>query len=298
MEIRMNTQQLQCFIYVAERLNFTKTAEALFLSVPTVTHHIKSLEQELGIQLFYRNSRVVKLTEQGEKFYYDAKDIFVRMQDAKNQFQNNAKQEKIMFRIGCMTEREFKILEPVLRQIREKYPYIHPKVIAQNFFELKNLYENQQLELVISTRGLSEQGQYRRITTYQSYALMQNEHPLANEQEISFEQLAEENLITLPPRCIPFEKGNKFQEYLTLHAQDHTHIVSEGEAESELLAKCGYGIALLPGFYIKHEAGVNVIPISDTKNIEYGLYYRSNEKHVKYFINEYRKAARCEMEGK
>ena len=65
----MNSQQLQCFIYVAERLNFTKAAEALYLSVPTVTHHIKSLEEELGIQLFYRSSRVVKLTENGEKFY-------------------------------------------------------------------------------------------------------------------------------------------------------------------------------------------------------------------------------------
>ena len=72
----MNSQQLQCFIYVAERLNFTKAAEALYLSVPTVTHHIKSLEEELGIQLFYRSSRVVKLTENGEKFYFDAKDFY------------------------------------------------------------------------------------------------------------------------------------------------------------------------------------------------------------------------------
>ena len=79
----MNSQQLQCFIYVAERLNFTKAAEALYLSVPTVTHHIKSLEEELGIQLFYRSSRVVKLTENGEKFYFDAKDIFIRMQESK-----------------------------------------------------------------------------------------------------------------------------------------------------------------------------------------------------------------------
>ncbi len=287
----MNSQQLQCFIYVAERLNFTKTAEALFLSVPTVTHHIKSLEEELGVQLFYRNSRVVKLTEQGEKFYYDAKDIFIRMQDAKNQFQNYSKQEKIMFRIGCMTEREFKILEPVLRKIREKYSYVRPKVLVQNFFEIKNLYENQQLELAIATRGLSEQGNFKKVTTFQSYAVMSREHPLAKEQEISFGQIADETLITLPSRCVPFEKGNKFQEYLTLHAQDHTHIVGESEMESVLLAKCGYGIALLPGLYIQLDDEVAVIPISETRNIEYGLYYRSSEKHVQYFINEYRKTA-------
>ena len=61
----MNLQQLQCFIHVAERLNFSKAAESLYLSVPTVTHHIKSLEEEVKTQLFYRSSRVVKLTANG-----------------------------------------------------------------------------------------------------------------------------------------------------------------------------------------------------------------------------------------
>lgn len=285
----MNTQQLQCFIYVAERLNFTKAAEALFLSVPTVTHHIKSLEEELGTQLFYRSSRVVKLTEQGEKFYYDAKDIFIKMQDAKNQFQNRTDKETITFRIGCMAERELSVLEPVLKQMRTKFPYIRPKVAVRDFFDLKNLYENQQLELVIATRGLSEQGLYKKIDTYQSYAVMSAEHRLAGENEISFGQLAEESLITLPPKCIPFEKGNKFQEYLTLHAQDHIHIVSESEAESVLLAKCGYGIAPLPEFYISPDDGAVAVPIADTKNMEYGFYYRSAEKHIRFFMEEYRR---------
>lgn len=285
----MNSQQLQCFIYVAERLNFTKAAEALFLSVPTVTHHIKSLEEELGTQLFYRSSRVVKLTEQGEKFYYDAKDIFIRMQDAKNQFQNHTDKETIMLRIGCMAERELAVLEPVLKQMRTKFPYIRPKVVVRDFFDLKNLYENQQLELVIATRGLSEQGLYKKITTYRSCAVMPAEHRLADEREISFGQIAEESLITLPPKCVPFEKGNKFQEYLTLHAQDHIHIVSESEAESVLLAKCGYGIALLPEFYISPDDCVVAVPIADTKNMEYGFYYRSTEKHIRFFMEEYRR---------
>ena len=115
----MNSQQLQCFIYVAERLNFTKSAEALFLSVPTVTHHIKSLEEELGTVLFYRNSRVVKLTEQGEKFYFDAKDIFLRMEEARNKFQCYTEQKTILLRIGCMSEIELRRLELVLKLTKE-----------------------------------------------------------------------------------------------------------------------------------------------------------------------------------
>ncbi|MDY6328453.1 MAG: LysR family transcriptional regulator [Lachnospiraceae bacterium] len=285
----MTSQQLQCFIYVAERLNFTKAAEALYLSVPTVTHHIKNLEEEIGTQLFYRNSRIVKLTEQGEKFYYDAKDIFLKIEDVKNQFQGSEQSESVLFRIGCMSEKEFTKIKPVLRQIKENYSYIRPKIIAKDFFDLKNLYENQQLELVIATYDLSNQGVYKRLFKYQSYAVMLPDHFLAKESSLTFDQIAEENLITLPPKSIPFIKGNKFQEFLALHAQDHIHIVSENEGESILLAKCGYGIALLPGFLVPKDDELICIPINNTKNIEYGLYYRNNDKHIRYFVNEFTK---------
>lgn len=290
----MNFQQLQCFIYVAERLNFTKAAEALYLSVPTVTHHIKNLEEELGIQLFYRSSRVVKLTEQGEKFYYNAKDIVLRMQEAKDQLQKNKEHEMIKLRIGCMSEKEFVILEKVLKQIKKQYPFIQPKIIVSDFFSLKNLYENQQLELVICTQGLSKKSLFKEINQYQSYAVLPLDHPLTNKQSISFNEIENETLITLPPRCMPFEKNNKFQENLTLHEQDHTHIVSEGEGESILLTKCGYGIAILPGFMLGYDEEVKYIPIDQSKNIHYGIYYKSEEEHILFFIKEYQKLIKKE----
>ena len=90
-------------------------------------------ELSVSKTLFYRSSRVVKLTENGKKFYFDAKDIFIRMQESKERFQDHSEQETVMFRIGCMTEKEFKILEHVLKQIRDQYPYIRPKVIVQDF---------------------------------------------------------------------------------------------------------------------------------------------------------------------
>ena len=241
----------------------------------------------MGTTLFYRNSRVVKLTEQGEKFYFDAKDIFQRMEEVTNQFQNYAERKNTLLRIGCMTEIELRRLEPILIQLKESYPHIRPKIIVKDFFELKNLYENQQLELVISTHGLSEQGSFKKLYTYESCAVTALNHPLANEKELEFSQITNETLITLPPKCIPFQKGNKFQEYLTLHAQDHIHIVSEGEAESVLLAKCGYGIALLPGFLVDSQEDVAAVPVADTKNIDYGVYYRSREKHIREFISTY-----------
>lgn len=80
----MNTQQLQCFVAVADKLSFTKAAQELYFSVPSVTHHIRQLEAELEAQLFIRNQKLVKLTDMGAAFYPYAKEM-LRQQDLATQ---------------------------------------------------------------------------------------------------------------------------------------------------------------------------------------------------------------------
>ena len=75
----MTTQQLECFIRVADKLNFTKAAQEMFLTTPTVTHHIKSLEEELGATLFIRTPKMVQLTDAGAEFYGDARISLIEL---------------------------------------------------------------------------------------------------------------------------------------------------------------------------------------------------------------------------
>ena len=71
----MNTVQLECFLTVAEYLNFSKASEALKLTQPAVTHQIQSLEKELNVKLFRRTSKNVSLTQEGYLFLADAQLI-------------------------------------------------------------------------------------------------------------------------------------------------------------------------------------------------------------------------------
>ena len=71
----MDIKQLECFVSVAKTLNFSQTAQQLYLSQPAVTGQIKSLENELDIILFQRNKRTVKLTSAGYMFYHEVKQI-------------------------------------------------------------------------------------------------------------------------------------------------------------------------------------------------------------------------------
>ena len=96
----MTTQQLQCFLRVAERLNFTKAADELYLSVPTVTHHIQNLEAELGTKLLIRTSRKVQLTPAGISFYQDASEIYGKILVASKRIHNLDRKGVQVLRIG------------------------------------------------------------------------------------------------------------------------------------------------------------------------------------------------------
>jgi len=78
----MDLRRLQVFAKVYEKRSFSRAAEEVFLSQPTVSGHIKSLEEELGVLLFDRLGREILPTKAAELLYDHAKDILERVEDA------------------------------------------------------------------------------------------------------------------------------------------------------------------------------------------------------------------------
>lgn len=71
----MNLKQLEAFVCVAETGSFSKAGKKLYLTQPTVSAHIQSLETELGSRLFIRTTKDVVLSEDGERLYGYAKQM-------------------------------------------------------------------------------------------------------------------------------------------------------------------------------------------------------------------------------
>jgi LysR family glycine cleavage system transcriptional activator len=73
---------LKAFETAARHLSFTKAAEELFVTQAAVSHQIKSLESYLSTKLFLRRNRTLLLTEEGQSYFMDLRDIFSNLQDA------------------------------------------------------------------------------------------------------------------------------------------------------------------------------------------------------------------------
>lgn len=69
----MNIENIEAFIYVCQLGSFNKAAEALYLTQPSITARIQSLERDINLKLFHRNGNKISLTDKGEYFLYTHK---------------------------------------------------------------------------------------------------------------------------------------------------------------------------------------------------------------------------------
>lgn len=121
----MNLKQLEAFVRVAEESSFSKAAKELYLTQPTVSAHITSLEKEFDVRLFVRNTKEVNLSEDGKLLYKYAKQIVDLEQEITNVFTDRRERlaaEKKCITIAASTIPAQYLLPEILAQFAKKCP--------------------------------------------------------------------------------------------------------------------------------------------------------------------------------
>jgi DNA-binding transcriptional LysR family regulator len=114
-------RQLRYFVAVARQMNFCRAAEQLHIAQPTLSHSIRQLEEELGVVLFERTSRSVKLTVAGNVFYEEALRMLEQVSYAYRATQRAARGEQGRLIIGFATSTINGSLHHRLRLYHERF---------------------------------------------------------------------------------------------------------------------------------------------------------------------------------
>lgn len=227
----MEVYQIKVFLEVARNLSFTEAADALNLTQPAVSAKIKSLESELGTDLFYRLGRKIQLTEVGQFLLEESP----RLIEIENQL--IAKVEEIKkgkfgnLKIGCTSAIANGWLPEILFQYRQQYPGIQAQCVVFDSAEfLYRAITSSQIDIGISDISFAEFAEISAtpIDSIQYSLIVSASHPLAKKSWVSLKDLQKENWAILSagsPSRLVFETrlnelGINFSDFAQVETVD------------------------------------------------------------------------------
>ncbi len=191
----MELRQLRYFAKAAETLNFSHAANCLNMAQSSLSQQIKQLEDELGTQLFIRDSHSIRLTEAGEEMLpfalrtiHDAEACADRIRDLRKMLTGT-------INIG-VTHSFSPILTETVISFLKMYPKIKVNIVYKQMNELMELLSNHELDFVLAFKPIQPLPNVESHILFQNTlsVIVGNNHPLASKDKVSISELEKYDL--------------------------------------------------------------------------------------------------------
>ena len=139
----------RAFYAVAVEKSFSKAADVLHISQPAISYSVKELENQLGIKLFMREGKNVKLTDNGEKLLSYVQKAFNNILMAERALSENDKELTGTIRIGIYSHLSLIILPKLIKEFTKINPNVIFDVYCSSTAELKEKLKNKELDFII-----------------------------------------------------------------------------------------------------------------------------------------------------
>jgi DNA-binding transcriptional LysR family regulator len=197
----LDLDRLAAFVHTAENLSFSEAAKQLHLTQPTVSHHIKTLEQDLGVDLFARSGPTIKLTEAGRSLLPWARKLIrqsLEIQDMMGSLQQNILG---LLRIACSTTSGKYILPLLAARFCQAHPGIQVKILACSPEHVVHELLEEEANLgVVSYEVRNVEGiEYQEFFQDSISLIVAPQHPWAARPSIEPDELVREPLIIREP---------------------------------------------------------------------------------------------------
>lgn len=202
----MEYRNLVTFLRVAELQNFTQAANALGYAQSTVTFHIQSLEDELGVKLFDRIGKKVSLTMAGEYLISYVNEM-MHLETCIQELNKNMELLPGTLRIGIVESLLYTYAENMILTYNQKYPNISLEIHSNSSLELMEMLRGNNVDIILFmgkrivdpnfVRDLIKPARVSFVTSY--------DNPLARKESVEFTEIAQQQLI-LPEKNSLYRK--------------------------------------------------------------------------------------------
>ncbi|MBS4175167.1 LysR family transcriptional regulator [Bacillus sp. FJAT-49736] len=257
----MELRQLIYFFEVAKNEHVTKAADLLHVAQSAISRQIALLEAELGVTLFLREGRNVRLTSIGKIFLEHVERILMEIEKTKETVEEFLNPEKGVIRLGFSTGLSVHTFSMVFTQFREVHPKLHFQLLQGTTPYLLNLMEKGDIDIAFTAPVPTDHSTVSGdiFFTEKLLLILPEHHELAKEKSIRINQLEKERFVT-------FRSGLPIREMIEKACQKAGFvpvIAFEGEDMDTIkgLVAAGIGIAILPELALTYNMPKDVVVV-------------------------------------
>ncbi len=230
----------------------TAAAESLFVTQPALSHSIRKLEGLLGLKIWNREGRQLRLTQGGEHLLSVANRLLPQLERTEQQLEQFAQGERGTLRIGMECHPCYQWLLKVAAPFLKAWPAVDLDVIQKFQFGGIDALFGHDIDLLVTPDPLKKKGLiFDPVFDYEQVLVVDNAHHLRKENFIEPEQLADETLITYP---VSIDRLDVFSRFLTpAGISPKRHKLIETTEVMLQMVSCGRGVAALPRWLVMEQ---------------------------------------------
>ncbi|AIF44790.1 MULTISPECIES: LysR family transcriptional regulator [Virgibacillus] len=196
----MELRQLKYFIEVAKREHVTEAADALHVAQSAVSRQIFNLEEELGVNLFIREGRNVRLTPIGRVFLDHMEQALNVIDDGVQVVEEYTDPQRGTIHIGFPSSLAAYILPTAISAFRNQYPNVKFELNQGSYYDLKNAVIRGESNIaLLGPVPLNEKRlKHSILFTEKIVALLPEQHRLAQEKALHLNQLRDDSFVLFP----------------------------------------------------------------------------------------------------
>jgi DNA-binding transcriptional LysR family regulator len=198
-------RELRIFLALADELHFGRTAERLGISQPGVSEAVRVLEARLGVKVFDRTSRRVRLTSAGEEFKRHLAPALAALDQALTQTSQLSRSVRGLLRVGFVLTTEGPALSGLVATFQARYPACEVRLQEVETFDAYRALRRGDIDVLCNWLAVNEPDLTAgtAFAYYPRALAVAATHRLASQNTVSVEDLANEDAALLPPTIPP-----------------------------------------------------------------------------------------------